>query len=66
MSLNPFQADAAIAARFARQSADVGDRLAAEITRLVAQEKSLMPDLMLRDMTARQVADLVAFLRSLK
>jgi cytidine deaminase len=36
VSLNPFQADAAIAARFARQSTDVGDRLAAEITRLVA------------------------------
>jgi putative heme-binding domain-containing protein len=37
-----------------------------EVELLVAQQKSLMPDLMLRDMTARQVADLVAFLQSLK
>ncbi len=33
---------------------------------LVAQQKSLMPDLLLRDMTAREVADLIAFLHSLK
>ncbi|MFP6703722.1 MAG: hypothetical protein VB861_18385, partial [Planctomycetaceae bacterium] len=33
---------------------------------LAAQQKSLMPDLLLRDMTARQVADLTAFLASLK
>ncbi len=39
---------------------------AAEVTQLVAQQKSLMPELMLRDMTARQAADLIAFLQSLK
>ncbi len=33
---------------------------------LVAQQKSLMPDLLLRDFTAEQVADLAAFLSSLK
>jgi len=36
VSLNPFQADPAIAARFARQHAEIGDRLAAEIASLVA------------------------------
>jgi uncharacterized repeat protein (TIGR03806 family) len=39
---------------------------AGEVTLLAAQQKSLMPDLMLRDMTAREVADLTAFLHSLK
>jgi len=33
---------------------------------MVAQQKSLMPEMMLRDMTAREVADLTAFLHSLK
>ncbi|MEX2286396.1 MAG: PQQ-dependent sugar dehydrogenase [Planctomycetaceae bacterium] len=33
---------------------------------LVPQSKSLMPELLLRDMTAQQVADLLAFLESLK
>lgn len=37
-----------------------------EIERLVPQRQSLMPDLLLRDMTAEQVADLLAFLSSLK
>lgn len=36
MSLNPFRADPDIASRFDRQSAEIGDRLGAEITRLVA------------------------------
>lgn len=36
MSLNPFQADPAIAARFALESAEIGDRLAAEVAALVA------------------------------
>lgn len=36
MSLNPFRADPDIAARFARQSAEIGDRLGVEIARLVA------------------------------
>ena len=39
---------------------------AGEVTLLAAQQKSLMPDLLLRDMTARDVADLTAFLHSLK
>lgn len=34
----------------------------AEIELLVRQQKSLMPDLLLRDMTAQQVADLIAYL----
>ncbi|MCO6458235.1 MAG: PQQ-dependent sugar dehydrogenase [Pirellulaceae bacterium] len=33
---------------------------------LYPQQKSLMPDLLLRDMTAQQVADLLAYLESLK
>jgi putative heme-binding domain-containing protein len=39
---------------------------AADVTSMVPSQKSLMPDLLLRDMTARQVADLTAFLSSLK
>lgn len=39
---------------------------AKEIERLVPMRQSLMPDLLLRDMTAEQVADLLAFLSSLK
>jgi len=38
----------------------------ADIDRMVAEQKSIMPDLLLRDMTAEQVADLTAFLWSLK
>ncbi|MAV37094.1 MAG: hypothetical protein CMJ59_16745 [Planctomycetaceae bacterium] len=37
-----------------------------EVELLVRQRKSLMPELLLRDLTAQQVADLVAFLASLK
>lgn len=37
-----------------------------EIEELTAQQQSLMPDLLLRDLTAQQVADLVAFLSELK
>ena len=37
-----------------------------EVEELVAQRKSLMPELLLKDMTAQQVADLLAFLASLK
>ena len=37
-----------------------------EIEQLVRQQKSIMPDLLLRDMTAQQVADLLAFLSSLQ
>jgi uncharacterized repeat protein (TIGR03806 family) len=39
---------------------------AADVELMAPQQKSLMPDLLLRDLTARQVADLTAFLRSLK
>jgi uncharacterized repeat protein (TIGR03806 family) len=39
---------------------------AADIEMLVRQQKSLMPDLLLRDMTPQQVADLIAYLASLK
>jgi len=39
---------------------------AGEIERLVPQSRSLMPELLLRDMTAQQVADLLAFLASLR
>ena len=39
---------------------------AKEIERLVPLTQSLMPDLQLRDMTAEQVADLLAYLSSLK
>ncbi len=37
-----------------------------QIEQLVPQRRSLMPDLLLRDMTAEQVADLLAYLGSLK
>jgi putative heme-binding domain-containing protein len=39
---------------------------AREVETLVPQQKSLMPELLLRDMTAQQVADLLEFLASLK
>ena len=39
---------------------------AEEIEQLVPQRQSLMPDLLVRDMTVQQVADLVAYLSSLK
>jgi uncharacterized repeat protein (TIGR03806 family) len=39
---------------------------AAEVERLVPQSRSLMPDLLLRDLTAQQVADLLEFLTTLK
>ena len=38
----------------------------ADVDLMTTQQKSLMPDLLLRDMTARQVADLTAYLSSLK
>lgn len=37
-----------------------------EIETLASQQQSLMPELLLRDMTAEQVADLLAYLSSLK
>jgi putative heme-binding domain-containing protein len=37
-----------------------------EIEQLVPQRQSLMPDLLFRDLTAQQVADLLAYLSSLK
>lgn len=37
-----------------------------EIEQLVAQQQSLMPEPLVRDMTAQQVADLLAYLSSLK
>jgi len=37
-----------------------------QIEQLVPQQQSLMPELLLRDMTAEQVADLLAYLSSLK
>ena len=49
---------------------DAKDKLirvaADDVEGMAAQQKSLMPDLLVRDMTARQVADLTAFLASLK
>ena len=39
---------------------------ATQIEKLVPQGQSLMPDLLVRDMTAQQVADLLAYLSSLK
>ena len=42
-------------------------RVAAEdIEMIVAQPKSLMPELLVKDMTAQQLANLLAFLESLK
>ena len=39
---------------------------AADVEQLVPQQQSLMPDLLLRDMTKQQVADLLAYLESLR
>lgn len=39
---------------------------AADVERFVPQQKSLMPELLLRDLTAQQAADLLAFLAGLK
>jgi hypothetical protein len=36
-----------------------------DVEQLSPQQQSLMPDLLLRDMTAEQVADLLAFLSAL-
>lgn len=49
---------------------DAQDKLvqipAGQIEQLVPQRQSLMPDLLLRDMTAQQVADLLSYLNTLK
>ena len=49
---------------------DAKDKLAripaADVEVIAPQQKSLMPDLLVRDMTAQQVADLLAFLASRK
>ena len=39
---------------------------AADVEELIVQRKSMMTELLLKDMTAQQVADLLAFLDSLK
>jgi len=39
---------------------------AEDIEQMVPQQQSIMPDLLLRDLTAEQVADLTTFLSSLK
>jgi putative heme-binding domain-containing protein len=36
---------------------------AEDVEQSVAQQQSMMPDLLLRDLTAEQVADLIAYLR---
>jgi putative heme-binding domain-containing protein len=38
----------------------------AEVEQLVPQSRSLMPELLLRDLTAQQVADLLEFLTTLR
>ena len=37
-----------------------------DVEQLVPQQQSLMPEMLLRDMTAEQVADLLEYLSSLK
>jgi putative heme-binding domain-containing protein len=50
-----------------RTAGDKEERIpAGKVERLVPQQKSLMPDLLLRDATAEQAADLLEFLASLK
>ncbi|MBO12006.1 MAG: hypothetical protein CMJ68_14725 [Planctomycetaceae bacterium] len=39
---------------------------AGEVEEIITQQKSMMPELLLKDMTAKQVADLLAFLSTLK
>jgi hypothetical protein len=38
----------------------------ADVESMTSQQKSLMPELLLRDMTPQQAADLLAYLNSLK
>jgi putative heme-binding domain-containing protein len=50
-----------------RDAAGKEIRVAADdVEMLIAQPKSLMPELLVKDMTAQQLADLLAFLESLK
>lgn len=56
VSLNPFQADPAIATRFDRQSAEIGDRLGAEISRLVAAKARRPEDNLGSTLLAAEVA----------
>jgi putative heme-binding domain-containing protein len=50
-----------------KMAGDKGVRIAAaDVAALTAQNKSLMPEQMLRDLTAEQAVDLLAFLASLK
>lgn len=55
MSLNPFHANPDIAARFDRQSAEIGDRLGAELTRLVAAKARRPEDNLGGILLAREV-----------
>ncbi len=55
MSLNPFQANPDIAARFERQSAQIGEPLGAEITRLVAAKAHRPEDNLGSILTAGEV-----------
>ena len=48
------------------QGKTITDRRVAEIDQFVPQPRSLMPELLLRDLTAQQVADLLEFLASLR
>jgi hypothetical protein len=54
--LNVFKEGKAVAMRLASD----------DVEELIPQQKSLMPDGMLRDLTPQQAADLLAFLSSLK
>ena len=39
---------------------------AGQVERMIRSDRSMMPDLLLRDLTAQQAADLLDFLASLK
>ncbi len=56
MSLNPFRADPDIASRFDRQSAEIGDRLSAEITKLAAAKARRPEDNLGSMLLAEEVA----------
>jgi cytidine deaminase len=56
VSLNPFRADPDIASRFDRQSAEIGDRLSAEITKLAAAKARRPEDNLGSMLLAEEVA----------
>ena len=56
----------AVALQPAHAQSDNWDEVVDQIEQLVPQRQSLMPDLLVRDLTAQEVADLLVYLDSLE